>query len=210
MTLRELTVAILRILAIAMLCWASMLFATLVVGIAQYFMLAGITPTQWNPAVAGVIAQCVTCFSYAVVGIALFLLAPRLAQLVVRDEPLNQSQVDISTIRPGHLYQIAAFLLGCVLVTKGMADALSHVHYLIRRPSGVGGMYSTPMIVAGIVYAIGGCFLMFGAGKLADFLGRFRYDPDQLPSQQMSVRLILAVVVLGAILLGVIRLISQW
>jgi hypothetical protein len=68
-------------------------------------------------------------------------------------------------------------------------------------------------VVSNLVHALllvlfGGA-LIFGARGAARFLNSLGYDPDSVPAQQFSLRVILSIVVGCAVVLGVIRLLVQ-
>jgi hypothetical protein len=46
---------------------------------------------------------------------------------------------------------------------------------------------------------------MFGAGGIAQLLERIRYDPENVPPRQFSLRLLLLILVGVALILGLIR-----
>ena len=107
-------------------------------------------------------------------------------------------------VGPGDIYHTACFILGAYCLVQG---ATFGVMGAIQFATGQSG---TPIQYAGagvLVYTASGLLLIFGARPIAEFIGGIRHDPDSIPNQQFSLKMLLIVTGIVAVILGVARMI---
>lgn len=135
------------------------------------------------------------------IGIALIRWAPGIsARFYPADRPSEEQR---TTVSPGDIFHTACFVLGAYLLVQGTVSALG----MSRSMSGAD--FVIHFALAAAVYGAGGLFLIFGARRIGEFLAGLRYDPESIPKQQFSLRLLLIVVGVVAVVLGVVRMISM-
>ena len=158
-------------------------------------MRAWVTLTLSLPAVRGVF------------GILLVLCASRIGHLFYPrgNEPDGTSES--KSLGPGHVYRIGSFLLGVCVLVQAVRPAALTVVALMSAKSGVYVQWQDHVSEAVeasvlILIAMG---LIFGSRGLARLFESLRYDPDDIPTQQFTIRLLLFVILVVAVMLGLIK-----
>jgi hypothetical protein len=196
MSLRELVTVGLRLLALWLII-STIAFAPTVAYSFVRYTEYGATGSFATTAVVTSLCAAGGRFVLAVI---LFALSPRIADFVCRG--IGGESAKIDTLRPGHLYHIATFLMGIFVVMQALGPA---ARSLIAYASRTAGMQHAADLVH-FLLALGlGVGLMFGARGMSRFFANLGYDPDNVPAQQFSVRTILLIVIAIAILLGIIH-----
>jgi len=202
MTLRELTMVGLRIVAIWIGVSALTVLPSLAYGIAELvtggMSRFGGVRESWlmvgSPLLVGVL--------HAGIGVVLFVMAPRLARSVSRGSDPDFEPAKVKSIRPGDLYHIAAFLMGIYVLVRSISPGARAAVAMVDRTAGAA--YAALLVEAVVFLAFGAALILGGRG-IAAFFASLGHDPDNVPAQQFSMRVILAVVIGTAILLGIIR-----
>ncbi|MCI0333153.1 MAG: hypothetical protein L0228_08020 [Planctomycetes bacterium] len=145
--------------------------------------------------------------AYAVVqsalGIALIRWAPNIsARFYPSDVQESEPQIHVG---PGDIYHTACFVLGVYLLVLGVD--FSGKLAIEGLSTGWGNQLASAAVSA-IVYTASSLLLIFGSRRIGQLVSNLQYDPDSIPQQQFSLRLLLIITVLVAVILGVIRLIS--
>lgn len=108
-------------------------------------------------------------------------------------------------VGPGDIYQTACFVLGVYLLVRGVESV---GRLAIGALSFSPGPQLASVAVSAMVYTASGLLLIFGSRRIGQLVSNLRYDPDSIPQQQFSLKLLLIITGLVAVILGVIRMIS--
>lgn len=142
-------------------------------------------------------------------GIALIFVASRIANRFYANEPAAEgapSRIGLSQIGPGHLYHVASYLLGAYFLVYGI-QAAAALAIRAMSSSVPADQMATPGTTA-VVYIGSGLLLIFGARRIAEMLSLVRYDPDSIPQQQFSLKLLLGITVAAAVALVVLKMMT--
>jgi hypothetical protein len=164
--------------------------------IAEGFATSGVDFYYFVPSGISFIVQ-------ALLGLAAIYWAPNIsARFYPPDVEASQSPTRIG---PGDIYHTACFVFGMYFLVSGaVAGGRAAITAL-----GAGSSDRIALIfVSALVYTTFGLFLVFGAGRIGQFISSLQYDPDSIPRQQFSLKLILIVTVLIAVMMGLIRMLS--
>jgi hypothetical protein len=139
----------------------------------------------------------------ALLGLVALYWAPNIsARFYPSDIEAPQSPIRIG---PGDFYHTACFVLGVYFLVRGAVAGGQAATTALAEGS---RNSATLIFVSGLVFATFGLFLVFGAGRIGQFISSIQYDPDSIPRQQFSLKLILIVTVLIAVMMGVIRVLT--
>jgi hypothetical protein len=153
----------------------------------------GVDPTRWF------FASGISVVVQSAFGLGLILCAANVAARFYPEQvDATESQVRVG---PGDIYHIACFVLGAFVFVLAVEPAgrivnagLQGQHYRIA-----GDAFTM------IVFMSTGILLVFGASRIGKLLSGLRYDPDSVANQQFSVKILLILTGLVAVLLGVAR-----
>lgn len=144
-------------------------------------------------------ASCAGVIVQAALGLGLIFYAPVVAARFYREQAdAGESQVCVG---PGDIYPTACFVLGVFLFVSAAEPAGRVVN---------AGFQGQPHRMAGdaftmFAYIAAGILLVFGSRRIGELLSSLRYDPESIPKQQFSVKILLIVTTLLAVLLGAMR-----
>ncbi len=203
MNARELFVVLLRILGLFFLVWAIEAMPLVVGTAVQYqrvFSIAGQTVGFRFWAIATALVPLLR----GVLGILLLVFASRIGFWFYPQTGTETESVKGWSVGAGDVYRIGSFLLGaCVLILSVPAA----VRTVVMLMGGVHFNQSQflPDLVSACVFFLFGTAFMFGASGIAQLLERLRYDPENVPPRQFSLRLLFLILVGVALTLGLIR-----
>jgi hypothetical protein len=202
MTLRELTLVGLRIVAIWMVVSALTVLPTLAYGIVEI-------ATRGTSRFRGIGGSWIivggplfVAMTRAGIGVLLFVLAPRLTRLVCGDRGPDCEPAKVESIRAGDLYHVAAFLMGIYVLVRAVSPGVRALVAMVEQADRT--RYVASLVESIVLLVLGGA-LVLGARGAAAFFGNLGYDPDNVPAQQFSVRVVLFAIVGIAVLLVAIR-----
>ncbi len=216
MKIAEIATVVIRLVALWMIVHVA---GTLLTNVAWMVILviqggpAGISSI--NSQFIGLSVYVAAALVYVGAAVALFLLAPRVGRLISRSQDAASTSIDVTRIGAGQAYHIATFVTGVILVTTAIRPAAQGVAGLlttsaaIRWAGGVGGAYGLVNMVEAVTRAAFGVFLMFGAKQIAFWMASLRYDPDNVPNQRISLRLLLVLATVIAVVLILMRFLVQ-
>ena len=118
----------------------------------------------------------------------------------------SQGEDSRLSVGPGDIYRTACFVLGAYLLVATAQPAGLLLADAVR-----GGWRQTNLIANAItatVYFFSGSLLVFGSRRIAELLTNLQYDPDTIPSQRISLAMLLTFLVLIAAILVVTRQLS--
>jgi hypothetical protein len=141
--------------------------------------------------------------------VALIRWAPAIAaRFYPADSSLPDAENPESRLRvgPGDVYHTACFVLGAYLLVQGVKSAGEMTIGAVSFGSQANQLARAAVIA--IVDTASGLLLIFGSRGIAQFLSNLRYDPDSIPRQQFSIKLLLIITFIVAVILGVIRMIT--
>jgi hypothetical protein len=119
------------------------------------------------------------------------------------DEPEPQIRVG-----PGDIYHTACFVLGVYLLVLGVESSGRWAVGALPTSFGMQGSQLANIAVSAIVYTASGLLLIFGSRRIGQWMSNLRYDPDSIPQQQFSLKLLLIITGVVAVILGAIRMIT--
>jgi len=103
-------------------------------------------------------------------------------------------------------------LTGLWLLARAIRPGVRALVELVAQ--GSSNLFPDPPIVAQLAEAallvIVGIVLVFGSRGLSRFLASLGHDPENIPAQQFSLRLLLGIVIGFALLLIVLRAVLRW
>jgi hypothetical protein len=139
----------------------------------------------------------------ALAAILLFLFAPWLARRICGDLKPETSPNPIATLGAGDAYRIGSFLMGLYVLVQAISQVVQGTVRMARH-----AYLSTDTVapfVEAVILAAFGIALVFGARGLARFLDSLGYDPQDVPAHQFSLRFLLLLVVVCAVIVFIIR-----
>jgi hypothetical protein len=77
---------------------------------------------------------------------------------------------------------------------------------MLGMSTGLAADRAARAFVTFVIYVGGGLSLMFGGQKIGEWMAAIKYDPESVPKQQFSIRLLLVVTVMIALVLGIVRI----
>jgi hypothetical protein len=169
-----------------------------------------VTSAAWYMAAAGAVGGFEAYYlsrlgAYLAVTLPLSLVLIRWApNIAIRFYPVDlQISEPQARIGPGDLYHTACFALGAYLLVRGIEFT---GQLAIAAVTSRGELSN--MAVGAMIYTLSGLLLIFGAREIGQFFTNLRYDPDSIPQQQFSLKLLLIITVAVAVILVVIRALS--
>jgi hypothetical protein len=194
MRLRDLTLIVLRLIAVWLGCWTVIRSEFLLIGYLPFALPATYIPIQLTIHAMQIL-----------IAAGLFLASPRLADWICRDAadgPLS------SAPGAGDLYHIACFVMGLWMLVQAIQPGAQALGSLISR--GNATLLLDTQTVVGLCHSgilvLFGLALIFGSRGLSRFLASLGHDPDNVPAQQFSLKLLVALVTASALLLLTMRL----
>jgi hypothetical protein len=176
-----------------------------VVNSASYVLHGYLNQSTANYSFAGATIAVVVAMAKLAMAVFIIYLAPAIA---ARFYPTESEPVDAKpAIGPGDVYHTACFVLGAYFLVQGGAMAIPFVAQLVT-----GSVRGIPTEYAGamfLVHTVSGLLLIYGARPIAEFIGSIRHDPDSIPNQQLSLKMLLIVTGIVAVILGVARMVSM-
>ena len=167
-----------------------------------FYGYLGPAPFNFN-VVASVVAVVVALAQFAI-ALVIIRWAPKIAARFYRAEAhLHDLRLAIG---PGDIYHTACFMLGTYCLIQGATFGVMALAYYKSAYQGMPIQYSGAAV---LVYSASGLLLIFGARPIAEFIGRIRHDPNSIPNQQFSLKMLLIVTGIVAVILGVARMMSM-
>jgi cation transporter-like permease len=204
MNARELFVVLLRVLGLFFLAWAIEAMPLLVGTAVQYqqvFSIAGqAAHYYWVWAIATVLVPLLR----AVLGILLLVFASRIGFWFYPQTGEETESVKQWSVNAGDVYRIASFLLGAFVLVRAVPAGARTVVMLMGGGHFNQSQFLPDLVTACVLFLFGMAF-MFGASGIAQLLERLRYDPENVPPRQFSLRLLFLILVGVALILGLIR-----
>ena len=206
MRLRDVTLVGLRLIAVWIACndivqftWSFYVIVSLLLGDSR-----GVGGAGWGFVMAQSIGF---SLRFLVVAVPLFIYAPRLADWICRDVAENDRGSATGVLGAGSLYHVACmvtgiWLLSCAIApgTRALASLVSQGGMTLR-----GNQDSVAAMCQAVLLLVFGVSLIFGSRGLSRLLVSLGHDPDNVPAQQFSLRLLLALVIGTALLLFAMR-----
>ncbi len=207
----DLVAVILRLLAIWMFITAAISSLN-----AADALFAAIWSIGWRLSFVGVqqaalASHLVIAGLYMLTAVVFFFLAPRIARRICLGLDSAAATVDITRIRAGQAYHIAMIVTGIVV----LCDTFPVIGEAVARYIVVNGRITNRpailspfliiqflVIVARVAVAI---LLIVSSKQIGSWLASLRYDPDNVPAQRVSLRVLLFLVVVSAIILLLVR-----
>jgi len=189
MRLRDLTLIVLRLIAVWLGCWTVIRSEFLLIGYLPFATLP--PPASW------IMGQLTIHALQLLIAAGLFLASPRLADWICRDvadAPLT------SAPGAGDLYHLACFAMGLWMLVQAIQPGARALGSLIFEGSAgfrVDMQTAIRLCHSGILVVFG-LALIFGSRGLSRFLASLGHDPDNVPAQQFSLKLLVALVTAAA------------
>lgn len=143
-----------------------------------------------------------------VVGIGVILLAGRISRRVYPASDRTADSIAFGRVGAGDLYHIASFVMGVYMLIQAVEPVVRFLGGTMgagpfsMEPWARGGVHD--MITAAI-YGVSGLVLIFGGPGIAQAMAAVPRDSDKVPVPQFSIRMLLILGVVFAIVLGVLR-----
>jgi hypothetical protein len=179
--------------------WMS--FESFVEGVAFLSYMPGLLGGQVPGAEYYLVTVAVSVVAKVVVGVIALIKAPRIASWIYPDES-GDSEIALG-VRPGDLYHIACFILGTYFLVHGVSLAAQSSFELVN---GFASDRFVSRLLTFLVYFGSGLLLVFGGRRIAEWMAAIKYDPDSVPKQQFSIRLLLIVTFVVALILSIVRI----
>lgn len=198
---RTLFEVLLRVLGMFLLAWA---FDRLLLSIVQALYLWSLfarTSAEW----IGPAYVLFTGLALLSVGFFLFRRAPRIAAKMYPEALAESEPLRFGAIGAGDLYRITSFGIGIVFVVFALAAAGRAAVGLALQSSFSGSMREIDDLATATVYGLSGLVLTFGSGQIGTWMATLRYDPDTIPAQQFSLRMLLIVITLVGVAFAALR-----
>jgi hypothetical protein len=203
MNARELFVVLLRVVGLFLLIWAIEAMPVIVGQVAQYrgaFGAAG----QMAEFRVWALSIALVPIVRAILGIVLLVSASRIAFWFYPETAQETEPVKAGSVSAADVYRIACFLLGAFVLMLGVPAAARAVVMLMG-----GAQYNAsrflPDLVTACVFFLFAVAFMFGASGIAQLLRGLDYDPENVPAQQFSLRVLMFIILGVALILGLIR-----
>jgi len=204
----EIVTIVIRIFALWVLVQAAGQFLTSSIWLIMIAIQTGLVAVgSPNSQEVALIVALIFVVVYAALAVALFLSAPRVARVVCIGQTNASTVIDVTRIRAGQAYHIATFVTGIIMLGTAIQPALTGVSNLlsIRGLSNFGAAYGAINLVTAALRAVVGVFLVFGSKQIAIWLASLRYDPDHVPNQRISLRVLLVLATVIAVVLILMR-----
>ncbi|HLA84950.1 MAG TPA: hypothetical protein VJL29_09160 [Thermoguttaceae bacterium] len=169
-----------------------------------------------------VISSCVASLVLVGIGVVLIWLAPRIARRFYPIQEETIESISCSQIGLGGIYRIAAFLMGIYIATLAVAPLLHAFQMTVLDdkfiPLGMKSGFVVIFVVQGGLYLLCGSLLVFGSPAIGRIMGRIAsrdlraklsYDENALPNPQFTLKVILIVITLAAILFGLLTWLAR-
>jgi len=150
------------------------------------------------------LSDTLTVAARLVVGVLVVVFSGRMASKFYPQTPENAGEIRFGRVGAGDLFRIASFVLGIYALFQAASPAIRLVERLMVGSPYTGGSVIHDAVQAGVFF-VSGLLLVFGARPIAQLMANLSYDPDTLPSQQISLWLLLALIAVVAIVLGLMR-----
>lgn len=138
-------------------------------------------------------------------GVGLILCAPFLSTRFYAEQ-VEPSESPSRVFGPGDIYRVACFVLGAFFFVSAAEPAGRVINAGFQyQQFSMNGSVMAGDVFTMIVYLSAGVFLTFGSQRIGEMLSSMRYDPESIPNQQYSVKLLMILTGLVAVLLGVLR-----
>ncbi|MCL4203964.1 MAG: hypothetical protein KJ000_15795 [Pirellulaceae bacterium] len=207
MRLRDVTLVGLRLIAVWIACneifqfgWTLYVIVSLLLGDSR-----GVGGAGWGFVMAQSIGF---SLRFLIVAVPLFIYAPRLADWICRDVADNDRGSATGVLGAGSLYHVACIVTGlwflsCAIApgTRALAPLVSQGGLSLR-----GNEVGVASLCQAVIFLVFGVSLIFGSRGLSRLLASLGHDPDNVPAQQFSLRLLLALVIGTALLLFAMRM----
>jgi len=206
MRLRDLALVGLRLIAVWIVCndivhfaWTFYIIISLLLGDSL-----GVGGAEWGFVLAQPIGF---ALRLVLVAVPLFIYAPRLADWICRDVAHDGQGPATGALGAGSLYHVACIVTGLWLLSCAIAPGMRVLASLVSQ----GGMTlrgnedKVAALSQSVVFLVFGVSLIFGSRGLSRLLASLGHDPDNVPAQQFSLRLLLALVIGVAVLLFALR-----
>jgi len=197
---RTLFEVLLRVLGMFLLAWS--LEKLLESGFLAYYWWTTFAPTSIEIGTAYVL---VTALALLSVGFFLFRRAPRIAAKMYPEALAESEPLRFGAIGAGDLYRITSFGIGIVFVVFALAAAGRAAVGLALDSSASWSNRDITDLATFAVYGLSGLVLVFGSRQIGTWMATLRYDPDTIPAQQFSLRMLLIVITLVGVAFAALR-----
>lgn len=198
---RRLFEVLLRVLGMFLLAWAFDRLVQSVVQACYLWSFFARTSAEW----IGPAYVLFTGLAMLSAGLFLLLRAPRIAAKTYPEAHADGEPLRFGTIGAGDLYRITSFGIGIVFVVLALAAGARTAVGLALQSSFSGSIREIDDLATAIVYGLSGLVLTFGSRQIGAWMATLRYDPDTIPAQQFSLRVLLIVITLVGVALAAIR-----
>jgi len=198
---RTLFEVLLRVLGMFLLAWA---FDRLLQSIVQALYLWSLfarTSAEW----IGPAYVLFTGLAMLSAGLFLLLRAPRIAAKTYPEARAESEPLRFGAIGAGDLYRITSFGIGIVFVVFALAAAGRAAVGLALDSSASWSNRDITDLATFAVYGLSGLVLVFGSRQIGTWMATLRYDPDTIPAQQFSLRMLLIVITLVGVAFAALR-----
>lgn len=198
---RTLFEVVLRVLGMFLLAWS--LEKLLESGFLAYYWWTTFAPTsiEW----IGTAYVLVSALAMLSAGMFLLLRAPRIAAKTYPEARAEGEPLHFGAIGAGDLYRITSFGIGIVFVIFALAAAGRAAVGLSLQSSFSGSMREIDDLATATIYGLSGLVLTFGSRQIGAWMATLRYDPDTIPAQQFSLRVLLIVITLVGVAFAAMR-----
>jgi len=205
MAARQVLTVALRVMALWFMFWAIEASSTAIASM-SVLLLPGVRESVSIPRVPILATTLIPIFVRFILGVGLLVYSSRIASRLYPELGEAGQQVKFGSVGAGDVYRIASFLLGVYVLLEAVRPAVHGFVALIQyERSRTIPVHAIPDLVVACVFVLAGLFLIFGARRVAEVFENVRYDPNTIPAQQFSLRLLLLVILICAALLGMIR-----
>jgi hypothetical protein len=177
--------------------------------VAAYAMYAFQSPSPSGTGpMLGISMMAVQLGAPLVVGIGVILLAGRISGRFYPASDRTADSITFGRVGAGDLYRIASFLLGVYMLIQAVGPGVSFFGTTMRGEPlafetwAQGGVNN---LITAAVYSLSGLVLIFGSRGIAQAMAAVPRDSDQVPLPQFSIRMLLILGVVFAVVLGVLR-----
>jgi hypothetical protein len=140
-----------------------------------------------------------------VLAVLLFVFAPRLANRICAELPPASGDEAKLVAGAGDLYHIGCFLMGIFVLVRAVRPAILGLAAIIGTGRHLAAHEAANLVEGGLLIVLG-LSLVFGSRGIAAFIVSLGYDPDTVPGQQFSLRLLMVLVLGCALLLFVLNI----
>jgi len=207
MRFRDLAIVGVRLLAVWLACSALFILTNLSYFLAEVLFGSSGSMAGGGLAAGGLLSQLNVCSLQVVIAALLFVYAPRLSDWICKDLASSDEAEPVMTLGAGDLYHVACLLMGLWLLARAIRPAVRAIVELVAQ--GSSNLFMSRQVVGELSEAtllvLLGVVLMFGSRGLSRFLASLGHDPENIPAQQFSLRLLLGIVIGFALVLIVLR-----